>query len=316
MSQQYFMKDTLFDVFISYSHKDKKVVDAICHFLEDKKIRCWIAPRDIPAGQEYAEAIETAINNVNAFILVCSSHSLHSQFVRKETNLAVSDNKSIIPFLIEDCSLDGTGMRLYINDRQWIDAVSCSKKAALDKLAKAVHAILDSKEKDKERSLQKSSSTVLTPGSDGGFSENSQTSLSVGNQSVEYRGKTYSRSQIVKIADLQPWLVYSSIIYSLSFLVFYWAQSYEIKSIMMCVSWGVIILHFGLIFFFLFSRNAIKSNLLLSLSACVVMIIPLFNLYIVLFHILQTRKILQAAGLKTKFACVPKKELAAFEKSI
>jgi hypothetical protein len=34
----------LHGVFISYSNKDKAVADAVCHALEDRKIRCWIAP--------------------------------------------------------------------------------------------------------------------------------------------------------------------------------------------------------------------------------------------------------------------------------
>lgn len=41
------------DVFISYSMKDKVVGDAVCATLEAKRIRCWIAPRDILPGQEW-----------------------------------------------------------------------------------------------------------------------------------------------------------------------------------------------------------------------------------------------------------------------
>ena len=45
------------DVFISYSHKDKAVADAVCHALEDRKIRCWIAPRDQVVRLDWAEQI-------------------------------------------------------------------------------------------------------------------------------------------------------------------------------------------------------------------------------------------------------------------
>ena len=45
------------DVFISYAQEDKPVADAVCALLESKRVRCWIAPRDVLAGQEYAEAI-------------------------------------------------------------------------------------------------------------------------------------------------------------------------------------------------------------------------------------------------------------------
>ncbi|MGH6991941.1 MAG: toll/interleukin-1 receptor domain-containing protein, partial [Caulobacteraceae bacterium] len=37
-------------VFISYSNADKLIADRVCHALEEKGLRCWIAPRDIPFG--------------------------------------------------------------------------------------------------------------------------------------------------------------------------------------------------------------------------------------------------------------------------
>jgi hypothetical protein len=45
------------DVFISYSNQDKAVADAVCAMLEASKIRCWIAPRDVPPGQPWPAAI-------------------------------------------------------------------------------------------------------------------------------------------------------------------------------------------------------------------------------------------------------------------
>ena len=40
------------DVFISYSHKDKPIAYGICAKLETVGVRCWIAPRDITAGED------------------------------------------------------------------------------------------------------------------------------------------------------------------------------------------------------------------------------------------------------------------------
>ena len=45
------------DVFISYSNKDKAVADAVCHTLEARKIRRWIAPRDPVPGLDWMEQI-------------------------------------------------------------------------------------------------------------------------------------------------------------------------------------------------------------------------------------------------------------------
>ena len=49
------------DVFISYSSQDKPSADAICATLESKQVRCWIAPRDVLPGVDYAEALIEAI---------------------------------------------------------------------------------------------------------------------------------------------------------------------------------------------------------------------------------------------------------------
>ena len=49
------------DVFLSYSSADKATALAVLAGLEDQGIRCWIAPRDIPAGSEYGQQIVEAV---------------------------------------------------------------------------------------------------------------------------------------------------------------------------------------------------------------------------------------------------------------
>ena len=51
------------DVIISYATIDKPIADAVCAKLEERGIRCWIAPRDILAGMNNAEAIISAISH-------------------------------------------------------------------------------------------------------------------------------------------------------------------------------------------------------------------------------------------------------------
>ena len=72
---QFVLKGTrlMSDIFVSYSSKDKQVAFEICEALENKGISCWIAPRDVPLGMEYAEAIVEAIRNARAFVLIFSS---------------------------------------------------------------------------------------------------------------------------------------------------------------------------------------------------------------------------------------------------
>lgn len=56
-------------VFISHSQKDKAIADIICSSLEQAGIDCWIAPRDIPYGTDWAGEIADAIKASKIFCL-------------------------------------------------------------------------------------------------------------------------------------------------------------------------------------------------------------------------------------------------------
>lgn len=110
-----------YDVFISYSSKHKDAADAICHLLEANGIRCWIAPRDIQGGQQYGDVIETAIKESKICVLVFSKSAQESQWVNAEINLAFEQNKTIIPFKVEDAPIKGQ-IKLMLSQKHWIDA--------------------------------------------------------------------------------------------------------------------------------------------------------------------------------------------------
>ena len=109
------------DVFISYSSKNSTVAHAICHELEDKGIKCWMAPRDIPGGKEFGDLIDDAILSCSIFLLVYSADSLVSQWCKGELNVAFSEGKTIIPYRIDATPLKGA-MRVILNQTHWIDA--------------------------------------------------------------------------------------------------------------------------------------------------------------------------------------------------
>ena len=90
------------DVIISYATIDKPIADAVCAKLEERGIRCWIAPRDILAGMDYAEAIISAIDSAKMLVLIFSSHANASENVKREAERAVHDGLPMIPFRIED----------------------------------------------------------------------------------------------------------------------------------------------------------------------------------------------------------------------
>ena len=55
-------------VFISYASKNKQLADALCHTLEQHRISCWIAPRDVLPGEPYAREIIRGIRDCQIIV--------------------------------------------------------------------------------------------------------------------------------------------------------------------------------------------------------------------------------------------------------
>jgi len=132
------------DVFISYSTKNKVIADALCHYLEEQQIRCWIAPRDIPPGMTYANQIDSAIINCKVFVILYSKDSATSKWCPSEVDIAVNENKVIIPFRIDSHPLQKE-MRLYLGSLHWIDACP-NPEMLFGNLCNSIRAILNQDE--------------------------------------------------------------------------------------------------------------------------------------------------------------------------
>jgi polar amino acid transport system substrate-binding protein len=133
------------DVFISHSSVDKAVADAICHNLESRGIRCWIAPRDVPPGAEFEKSIIDAIGKSRVFVLIFSSHSNGSHHVENEVRVAWQANVPILPFRIEDVQFSAV-MNYYIGSRHWIDALTPPLEAQINRLINTTVKILNGPE--------------------------------------------------------------------------------------------------------------------------------------------------------------------------
>lgn len=61
--------------FVSYASEDRDAASEVADRLEEAGHVCWIAPRDIRAGQSYGAEIIRGIECSNAIVLVLSQHS-------------------------------------------------------------------------------------------------------------------------------------------------------------------------------------------------------------------------------------------------
>src|SRR5208282_5367279 len=110
-------------VFISHSATDREAAEAIRAALEAQHLSCWIAPRDIPPGAEWAAAIMAGIAEARVVVLVHSAASSASQMVLREVNVAVDSRTPVIPVRI-DATLPQDGMQFYLGSTHWLDASS------------------------------------------------------------------------------------------------------------------------------------------------------------------------------------------------
>ncbi len=129
------------DVFISYASGDKTVADAACATLEKRTIRCWVAPRDVPAGVPWASAIVEAIRGSKVVVLILSQGSNGSAQVIREIDEAVGDSIPILPLRIDDVE-PSEQMRYYIKSIHWLDALSPPMQRHLEHLTDSVEALL------------------------------------------------------------------------------------------------------------------------------------------------------------------------------
>jgi serine protease Do len=128
------------DVFISYASEDKAIADAACARLEGAGIRCWIAPRDVLPGADYAESIIEAIREAAILVLVFSAHANRSKHVRHELDAAIQTDGIIIPFRVEAIE-PSDSLRYYIGNAHWLDALTPPLEQHLSRLVSTVQRL-------------------------------------------------------------------------------------------------------------------------------------------------------------------------------
>jgi len=94
------------DVFISYAREDSARVSSIAGALEADGFSVF-RDSEIPAGQTWADYIETKLRNSAAVLVLWSEHSIQSQWVREEARLG-RDAGKLIPVQL-DASLPPFG---------------------------------------------------------------------------------------------------------------------------------------------------------------------------------------------------------------
>lgn len=140
-----------YDIFISYSSNDQKVVDALWSYLEMKKLRCFVAYNDVPKGKDWGSYIVKAITDCKLFIYVHSQSANKSEETTREINLAFKKRCIVIPFRI-DPSEYIPAKEYRLTNVNWLDAFPDKPDNYFEALYKMIKSNFPDriKEEDKE----------------------------------------------------------------------------------------------------------------------------------------------------------------------
>jgi hypothetical protein len=100
-----------YSCFISYSTRDQDFADRLHADLQNKGVRCWFAPHDLPIGDKILDAIDAAIRLRDRALLILSEHSIKSDWVEDEVKTAFEEerkrgNTVLFPIRLDDAVMD------------------------------------------------------------------------------------------------------------------------------------------------------------------------------------------------------------------
>ncbi len=89
------------NVFISHVMADQEKALAIAEQLEQAGFRCWIAQRDIAAGESFGDRIQGAIRQSQVVLFLCSSDASQRTSIVRESQIASTSDTFRIAFLLD-----------------------------------------------------------------------------------------------------------------------------------------------------------------------------------------------------------------------
>jgi TIR domain len=128
-------------VFISYASEDSEVANRLCSALESAGSPCWIAPRDVRAGEPCAASSVEAINACRMVLLVLTKNAIESPHVFREVERASSKKRSILSIHLDPTTLPPE-LEYFLSVNHWMEASSATIDLVIPRLIDAVRGRL------------------------------------------------------------------------------------------------------------------------------------------------------------------------------
>jgi hypothetical protein len=139
------------EVFVSYSQRDRETAFGIVEYVERDGILCWVAPRDVDPGTDWAAEIIDAIASARVMVLVFSAGANASPQVRREVERAVNRGVAVLPFRIEDV-LPARSLEYFLSSQHWLDAFPPPMEPHYARLSRYLQSLLAAAPRDSSQS--------------------------------------------------------------------------------------------------------------------------------------------------------------------
>jgi len=150
------------DVFITHAHKDRSIVLAICQKLEAARVKCWIAERDISAGEDWTEATRNAIGSSRVMLLVLSENANAAPHIEREIAHAFYTKRIIVPLRLIK-TLPRRDFLFYLGNVHWFDASCPPTEQELEALTATISGLIGGKSVTNEAELPDGATKITAP---------------------------------------------------------------------------------------------------------------------------------------------------------
>jgi uncharacterized protein YjbI with pentapeptide repeats len=101
-----------YSCFISYSSKNQDFAEQLYTNLQNRGVRCWFAPEDLRIGERIRIGIEESIRKYDKLLLILSRYSVTSDWVEKEVETALEEERIQKRIILFPIRLDDTVMKI------------------------------------------------------------------------------------------------------------------------------------------------------------------------------------------------------------
>lgn len=126
-------------VYVSYSQKDKSIVQQICRKLTERDIQLFVDYKQLSGG-DYAQKLTKMIEESEAVIFFYSNNAENSTWVRREIDFSISRKKTILPVLLTAPEQNGW-LHYILGDVNWISTNEDNLNDLIENILKALYEV-------------------------------------------------------------------------------------------------------------------------------------------------------------------------------